>query len=113
MQANESLPVPWAFYIPDRPGRVSWEPSPAHSLASFSLGGCRICQSLLTGASRIPICDPCLSSFRQSPLERCDVCGVPWKVPGDNDEEVTLCPPCRVACSFGQYDGAWYTPFSF
>jgi predicted amidophosphoribosyltransferase len=48
---------------------------------------CRICESLLTTASRLPICDDCLASFRRNPLESCDVCGVPWGVPGESDEE--------------------------
>jgi competence protein ComFC len=74
---------------------------------------CRICQSLLTRAGRIPICEPCLSSFRRSPLERCDVCGLPWNLPGENDEEFALCPQCReqkygfeLARSYGLYEGA-------
>src|SRR5260370_1180999 len=43
---------------------------------------CRICQSLLTTASRLPICDDCLASFRGNPLESCHVCAVPWSGPG-------------------------------
>jgi len=76
-------------------------------------GDCRICQALLTRASRIPICDDCLASFPKSPLECCDTCGVPWSMPGENDEEFTLCPACRgkkygfdLARSYGEYAGA-------
>lgn len=55
---------------------------------------CRICESLLTTASR-PICDGCLASFRRSSLASCDVCGVLWGVPGESDEEFAICPQCQ------------------
>jgi ComF family protein len=74
---------------------------------------CRICESLLTTASRLPVCETCLASFRRNPLEICDVCGVPWGVPGESDEEFAICPDCREqkyaferARSYGQYQGA-------
>jgi predicted amidophosphoribosyltransferase len=74
---------------------------------------CRICESLLTTASRLPICDDCLASFRRNPLEGCHVCGVPWRVPGESDEEFAIGPECREhkygferARSYGQYEGA-------
>jgi predicted amidophosphoribosyltransferase len=74
---------------------------------------CRICESLLTTASRLPSCDDCLASFRRNPLESCHVCGVPWRVPGESDEEFAICPQCREhkygferARSYGQYEGA-------
>jgi predicted amidophosphoribosyltransferase len=73
---------------------------------------CRICESLLETASRLPICNDCLASFRRNPLESCDVCGVPWGVPGESDEEFAICPECREqkygferARSYGQYEG--------
>lgn len=76
-------------------------------------GDCRICESLLTTASRLPICHDCLASFMQNPLEICDVCGVPWSVPGESDEEFAICPECREqkygferARSYGRYEGA-------
>lgn len=74
---------------------------------------CRICESLLTTASRLPVCEGCLASFRRNPLEICDVCGVPWGVPDESDEEFAICPDCREqkygferARSYGQYQGA-------
>jgi predicted amidophosphoribosyltransferase len=74
---------------------------------------CRICESLLTTASRLPICDDCLASFLRNPLESGHVCGVPWRVPGESDEEFAICPECREhkygferARSYGQYEGA-------
>lgn len=57
---------------------------------------CRICESLLTTASRLPVCEGCLASFRRNPLEICDVCGVPWGVPDESDEEL---PFARIAAS--------------
>jgi predicted amidophosphoribosyltransferase len=66
-----------------------------------------------TTASRLPICHDCLASFMQNPLEICDVCGVPWSVPGESDEEFAICPECREqkygferARSYGRYEGA-------
>ncbi|MDP9148008.1 MAG: double zinc ribbon domain-containing protein, partial [Acidobacteriota bacterium] len=38
---------------------------------------CRICESLLTNASRIPICDECIASFQPIPGRVCDKCGKP------------------------------------
>ena len=73
---------------------------------------CRICESLLQTASRLPICNDCLASFRRNPFEICDVCGVPWSVQGESDEEFAICPECRQqkygferARSYGQYEG--------
>jgi ComF family protein len=40
-------------------------------------GDCRLCERLLTRASRIPICDECLASFRPLSLNICEVCGQP------------------------------------
>jgi predicted amidophosphoribosyltransferase len=74
---------------------------------------CRIRESLLTTAGRLLICDSCLTSFRRNPLESCDVCGVPWGVPGESDKEFAICPECRErrhaferARRYGQYEGA-------
>jgi predicted amidophosphoribosyltransferase len=73
---------------------------------------CQICESLLTTAGRLPICDSCLASFRRNPLESCDVCGVP----GESDEEFAICPECREqkyafgrARSYAQYEGTLCT----
>jgi predicted amidophosphoribosyltransferase len=73
---------------------------------------CRICESIPT-VGRLPICDRCLAPFRWNPLESCDVCGVPWGVPGESDQELAICPECREQKygferprSYGQYEGA-------
>ncbi len=42
-----------------------------------SPAGCRLCEQLLTQASRVPICDECLSSFAVLPPEVCEICGSP------------------------------------
>jgi len=37
--------------------------------------GCRLCEKLLTRASRVPICEECLASFASMPERVCEVCG--------------------------------------
>lgn len=43
----------------------------------FFPGGCRLCERLLTRASRLPICEECLGSFPVLPARVCAVCGSP------------------------------------
>jgi competence protein ComFC len=43
----------------------------------FFPGGCRLCDSLLTRASRLPICEECLGSFPALPARVCATCGSP------------------------------------
>jgi ComF family protein len=55
------------------------------ALASvFFPGGCRLCERLLTRASRLPICDECLAAFPVLPARVCGRCGSP-SVPGALD----------------------------
>src|SRR5258708_4942577 len=75
--------------------------------------GCRICEALLTRADRLPVCDACLKSFRELPVEICERCGQPWAEGGDVDGGESVCRECRergfafdAARSFGIYDGA-------
>ncbi len=85
----------------------------------FFPAGCRICDELLTSASRVPICEACLGSFVPVPQPACDVCGRP--LPGLtleagsllNEGRAMLCPACRDktyaferARSFAVYEGA-------
>ncbi len=63
--------------------------------------GCRICESLLTRASRIPICDECLASFQPIVSAVCDTCGNPIEgvttgsqEPASGDGQKFLCPIC-------------------
>jgi ComF family protein len=43
----------------------------------FFPGDCRLCEELLTGANRIPICNECLASFRPLSENICQICGQP------------------------------------
>ena len=74
---------------------------------------CRLCGELFTHASRIPICDDCLSSFQRVPAEGCEICGQPWLLPQNSEEKLRFCRDCceqkfafRCARSFGLYQGA-------
>jgi len=74
---------------------------------------CRLCESLLTTASRVPVCPGCLGRVR--PLELlafCDRCQRPLSLAAQSSGELPLCGPCRAEetafdClrSFGAYDG--------
>ncbi|HVS87737.1 MAG TPA: ComF family protein [Candidatus Acidoferrum sp.] len=83
----------------------------------FFPAGCRICEQLLTRASRVPICGECLASFVPVAEKVCEICGRP--VPAATDTERQLCPICREqpgqekriyafdrARSYAAYDGA-------
>ena len=61
----------------------------------FFPSGCRICERLLTSASRVPICEECLSSFERVPNIVCEICGL--LLPGwtPKEGEALLCPACR------------------
>lgn len=74
---------------------------------------CRLCGELLIHASRIPICDDCLSSFQRVATEGCEICGQPWMVPERAGEKSRFCQDCCeekfafcCARSFGLYQGA-------
>ena len=47
----------------------------------FFPADCRICEGLLTRASRVPICEECLASFRVMPTEVCESCGATLETP--------------------------------
>ena len=75
--------------------------------------GCRICDKLLTGASRVPICAECLSSFVQVPERICEVCGRPLEELAQAQASSLLCRACQGgtygfdrARSFALYEGA-------
>src|SRR2546425_7275739 len=62
----------------------------------FFPSGCRICDRLLTSASRVPLCEECLSSFERVPGILCEVCGRP--LPGlmqERSEERRVGKECR------------------
>jgi hypothetical protein len=72
--------------------------------------GCRLCDRRLLNASRLPVCDLCLSSFKRLTAELCPLCGQAL-APGEMlGEESDLCRGCQeqryafsVARSFGVY----------
>jgi len=79
----------------------------------FFPAGCRICDGLLTSASRIPICAECLASFERVRGILCEVCGRPLPGLTRKEGEAQLCPACQnktyafeKARSFALYEGA-------
>src|SRR5215813_7071395 len=46
-------------------------------ISVFFPGDCRLCEKLLTQASRLPICEECLGAFPALPARVCAVCGSP------------------------------------
>ncbi len=88
--------------------------SASGALASvFFPGDCRLCEQLLTNASRLLICEKCLASFAviQGPI--CQLCGQPDAMRGGTPEATAVCLACQeqthkfhVARSFGIYEGA-------
>lgn len=82
-------------------------------ISVFFPAGCRICDNLLTTASRVPICGECLSSFVRVPAVACAVCGRPLVGFGSAHGQPLLCPACQDhtyaferARSFALYEGA-------
>src|SRR5438477_2220324 len=66
----------------------AWIGQAGGAFASIFLpAGCRLCDELLVGASRLPICADCLASFSRISGNVCQVCGVPLDFsPGDREE---------------------------
>jgi ComF family protein len=69
--------------------------------------GCRLCESVLTRASRVPICEACLASFVRLEGRICEICGDipeasfptegPPTEPGSHGEpERIVCPACQT-----------------
>lgn len=56
---------------------------------------CRICERLLTTASRVPICEECLSSLERVPIMVCEVCGRPLPGLDRKQGEPLLCQACQ------------------
>jgi competence protein ComFC len=78
-----------------RRGVRGWMAEAGDALVSvFFPSGCRICERLLIGASRVPICGECLSSFVAMPKTVCEVCGRPLAAFAMKEGETPLCPAC-------------------
>src|SRR6266851_10354389 len=77
-----------------REGARGWLAEIGDAVVSvFFPAGCRICDRLLTSASRVPLCEECLSSFARVPGILCEVCGRP--LPGLKEGELLLCLACQ------------------
>jgi len=104
---GEKTPAP-------RRGVRVWFTGVSDALVSvFFPAGCRICDRLLTGASRVPICADCLASFAPAPGIACEICGQPLLRWTTKPEQARLCPACvdktyafDRARSFAVYQGA-------
>ena len=73
-----------------------WVGEAADALVSvFFPSGCRICEQLLTTASRVPVCEECLASFEKVPAVVCEVCGSPLPGLGGLEGVPLLCPACQ------------------
>ncbi len=82
-------------------------------ISVFFPAGCRICDSLLTTASRVPLCRTCLDSFVRVPEFACEVCGRPLAGLHVSDGQTLICPACHDktyafdrARSFALYEDA-------
>src|SRR5258708_21760988 len=89
--SSESLRIP------------GWRAGAADARAGILLpAGCRLCEELLTHASRLPICETCLASFARITDPVCSVCGLPVDaLPIQHPSpaapvraEETVCPAC-------------------
>ena len=70
--------VPASEPAAERRRAAAWWNEIGGALASIFLpAGCRLCEQLLTGASRLPICKECLASFSRIKDAVCDLCGRP------------------------------------
>jgi competence protein ComFC len=91
-----------------------WMRGLAGALVSLVLpAGCRICDQLLTDATRLPVCRQCLSSFTAVPPGSCDLCGLPATFDPEFPLAVTYCRDCQqrrfafhLARSYGIYEGS-------
>jgi ComF family protein len=74
---------------------------------------CRICEQMLTSASRVPICEECLRSFQPLPGRICDLCGQPLENFAQDVAATVVCPICQARTfsfdrirSYAVYQGA-------
>jgi len=96
-----------------RKGVRGWLAEASDAIVSvFFPAACRICDMLLTRASRVPICEECLTSFEAPPEKKCEVCGQPLAEMTAAETGQLVCRACQQkayafdrARSFGIYDG--------
>jgi competence protein ComFC len=91
---NQGAPPPG---VPaPQPGAGSWLTGIASALLGVVFPAeCRICQQMLTTASRLPICEECLGGIRPIDEEICGVCGGITGEIATHDGERLLCRRCR------------------
>ena len=97
-----------------RRGVLGWMGAVCDAVTSvFFPAGCRICEQLLSTASRVPICEECLDSFQKTPQRRCETCGLPLPTLSPAEAAQVLCPACQEktyafekARAYGIYSGA-------
>jgi ComF family protein len=90
---RSEIPVPEA--LPTRRKAAVWLSAAGDALASVFLpANCRICETLLVRATRVPICDACLASFTVMAPRICDICGQPLESLQPATGEVIHCPNC-------------------
>ncbi|HEV8523541.1 MAG TPA: ComF family protein [Terriglobales bacterium] len=72
---------------------------------------CRLCGTILTSISRLPVCQACLEAIRPISGQTCSVCGERLFSPHFTADDVLcgLCrreaPPFERAVAYGSYDG--------
>jgi ComF family protein len=96
-----------------RRGVREWLAEASDAIVSvFFPAGCRICDKLLTQASRVPLCEECLASFEAAPEMACTVCGQAVTGITQNEGEPLVCRACQQqtyaferARSYGIYEG--------
>ena len=81
------------------PGRSrrgwGWLAEISDALVSVVFPSGHICEGLLTTASRVPLCQECLSSFKRVPNIICEDCGRPLPGLARKERETLLCPLCQ------------------
>lgn len=95
-------------------GVGGWLGTAADTLIGLFLpAGCRLCDEVLTRASRLPICEECLDSFEPLSKQICRVCGIPLPTFISGNDELRVCPECQsrkygfdCVRSFALYDRA-------
>lgn len=105
--------APPSQFVRLHPSRVRLRPLWDAVSSVLFAAHCRLCDELLTSASRVPVCESCLGRVR--PLEllaSCDRCQEPLSLASASPEGSALCGPCRQEetvfdrlRSFGAYDG--------
>jgi ComF family protein len=78
--------------------------------SAFFPSDCRLCSAPLNTASRLPVCDACLSRVERMPPNRCRACGDLFPV--GYRSSTGLCPDCAFevppferAAAYGPYTG--------